>query len=70
MLFRRSRSVVRDMAAGETLTPENVRSVRPGHGLAPKHMNDVINRRAARALKRGDPLAMEMIDWRADGETA
>jgi sialic acid synthase SpsE len=58
---------VRDIAAGEPFTPENIRSIRPGHGLAPKHWDDVITRHASRALKRGDPLAMDMIDWRTHG---
>ena len=68
--FRRSLYVVRDIAAGEAFTPDNIRSIRPGLGLAPKHMDEIIDRRATRALKRGDPLAMEMIDWRTSGETA
>jgi N-acetylneuraminate synthase len=67
--FRRSLYVVRDVAAGEPLTPDNIRSIRPGHGLAPKHWDAVIGQRASRGLKRGDPLAMDMIDWRATGET-
>lgn len=58
--FRRSLYVVRDVAAGETLTRDNVRSIRPGHGLAPKHLTEVLDRPAARALKRGEPL-----DWNA-----
>jgi N-acetylneuraminate synthase len=56
--FRRSIYVVRDVAAGEQLTRENVRSIRPGHGLAPKHLPEVLGRQAARDLKRGEPL-----DW-------
>ncbi|WP_417482173.1 pseudaminic acid synthase [Maricaulis sp.] len=68
--LRRSLYVVRDIAAGEPLTAENVRSIRPGHGLAPKFWDTVIDRRASRALKRGDPLAMDMIDWRASGDEA
>jgi pseudaminic acid synthase len=60
--FRRSIYVVRDIAAGEELTGENVRSIRPGYGLPPKHLPDVLGRRAARDLKRGDPL-----DWDALG---
>ena len=70
MNFRRSLYVVRDIAAGEAFTADNVRSIRPGLGLAPKHWDEIIDRRATRALKRGDPLAMEMIDWRCNGESA
>jgi N-acetylneuraminate synthase len=58
LVFRRSIYVVRDIAAGEELTNANVRSIRPGRGLAPKYLPDVLGRRAARDLKRGDPL-----DW-------
>ena len=56
--FRRSIYVVRDIAAGEELTRENVRSIRPGYGLPPKHLPEVLGRQAARDLRRGDPL-----DW-------
>lgn len=55
--FRRSLYVVRDVAEGEELSRENVRSIRPGFGLPPRHLPDVIGRRAARPLKRGEPLA-------------
>ncbi|QFT77187.1 pseudaminic acid synthase [Erythrobacter sp. THAF29] len=54
--FRRSLYVVEDVAAGEKLTRQNVRSIRPGHGLAPKHFPEVLDRTAARDLKRGEPL--------------
>jgi N-acetylneuraminate synthase len=60
--FRRSIYVVRDIAAGEELTRENVRSIRPGYGLAPKHLPEVLGRRAARDLKRGDPLTLDAVD--------
>jgi N-acetylneuraminate synthase len=60
--FRRSIYVVRDIAAGEELTKENVRSIRPGYGLAPKHLPQVLGRRAARDLKRGDPLTLDAFD--------
>lgn len=59
--YRRSLYVVADVKAGATLTPANVRSIRPGFGLAPKHFDTVIGRRAARDLKRGEPLAWSML---------
>jgi N-acetylneuraminate synthase len=58
---RRSLYVVADVTKGETLTPENVRSIRPGHGMAPKHLYEVLGKPAARDLKRGEPLAWELI---------
>jgi len=59
--FRRSIYVVRDVAAGDELTRENIRSIRPGHGLAPKRLPEVLGRRAARDLKRGEPLKFEDV---------
>jgi N-acetylneuraminate synthase len=56
--FRRSLYIVKDVAAGEELTQDNVRSIRPGYGLLPKHLSEVLGRTAARDLKRGEPL-----DW-------
>lgn len=59
--FRRSLYVTDDVAAGETITHDNVRSVRPGYGLAPRHLPKVIGRRAARPLKKGEALAWSMM---------
>jgi pseudaminic acid synthase len=58
---RRSLYVVADVAAGEVLTAQNVRSIRPGFGLPPKHLPEILGRRAARALKRGEPLDLSML---------
>jgi len=58
--FRRSLYVVADVPRGGLLTSENVRSIRPGKGLAPRHLPAVLGRRAARDLKRGEPLAWNM----------
>jgi N-acetylneuraminate synthase len=58
---RRSLYVTADIARGEALNPGNVRSIRPGYGLAPKHLPDVLGRRAARDLKRGEPLAWDQL---------
>jgi N-acetylneuraminate synthase len=54
--FRRSLFVVRDVKAGDTFTESNVRSIRPGHGLPPRHLPDVLGRRATADLSAGTPL--------------
>lgn len=59
--FRRSLFVVQDMKAGEVFSEKNVRSIRPGQGLAPKHLPEVLGRKAARGIERGTPLAWDMV---------
>ncbi|MFC1964857.1 pseudaminic acid synthase [Chloroflexota bacterium] len=56
-IFRRSLFVVRNMKTGDTFTEENVRSIRPGYGLAPKHLRDVLGQQASQDIKRGTPLS-------------
>jgi len=58
---RRSLYVTRDIKAGETLSEDNIRSVRPGGGLHPREWTKVLGRTAARDLKFGDPLDWSMI---------
>jgi pseudaminic acid synthase len=62
LVFRRSLYIVRDIKAGEALTRENVRAIRPGMGLPPKHLAEVIGRRARRDTRRGTPLDWGLID--------
>jgi N-acetylneuraminate synthase len=59
--FRRSLYAVKDIPAGAQLTAENVRSIRPGYGLPPKHLPEILGRRAGRAIARGTPLAWSLI---------
>ncbi len=59
--FRRSLYVVRDVPAGSVLTKDDIRSIRPGYGLEPARLPEVLGRTAARPLKRGEPLAMDMV---------
>lgn len=59
--LRRSLYVVADVPAGTVLTGAEIRSIRPGFGLAPKYLPEVLGRRAARALKRGQPLDWTML---------
>ncbi len=60
--FRRSLFVVRDIAAGEILTPENIRSIRPAYGLKPKYYSEVMGRRAKRPLSKGTPLSFDDLE--------
>lgn len=60
-VFRRSLFVVKDVKAGELLTPDNVRSIRPGYGLPPKHWDNVVGRCAACDIGRGTPLDWKLI---------
>lgn len=59
--FRRSLYVAADVKAGEPLTRANIRSIRPGNGLAPVHLDDVLGRAASRDLARGEPLVWDMV---------
>lgn len=61
IMFRRSIFAVQDIAAGEALTRENVRVVRPGHGIAPKFLDLVLGRAARRAVPRGAPVSWDDV---------
>lgn len=59
--FSRSLFVVEDVRAGEVLSEKNVRSIRPGDGLHPRHYREVLGQVATRDLKRGTPLRWDMV---------
>jgi N-acetylneuraminate synthase len=61
-VFRRSLFVVADVAEGERFSTENVRSIRPGHGLHTRHLEEVLGRRARSAIRRGTPLTWSLVD--------
>ena len=60
-VFRRSLFVVEDIKAGEVFTERNLRSIRPGYGLLPRHLPEVMGKRAARAIARGTPMSWDLI---------
>ena len=60
-LFSRSLFVVDDIKAGEILTEQNIRSIRPGYGLHPKYFKAVIGKRANIDIKKGTPLNCDLI---------
>lgn len=61
-VFRRSLFVVREMRAGETFTPENVRSIRPGMGLHTRYLDEILGRRARADIARGTPLSFALVE--------
>lgn len=59
--LRRSLYSVSQIAAGEPFSTANVRSIRPGYGLPPKHLPEIIGRAAKRDIVRGEALTWEMV---------
>ena len=59
--FGRSLFAVEDIKSGEMITKKNVRSVRPGYGLRPRHLDVSVGRYAAQDIARGTPLAWDLI---------
>ena len=60
-VFRRSIYASEDIAAGELLSPCNVRIIRPGLGLPPKYFEQVIGKHAKQTIKRGTPISWDLI---------
>ncbi len=54
--FSRSLFAIKDIKEGELFTEENIRSIRPGFGLAPKYFNEIVGKKAKRNIDRGMPL--------------
>jgi len=60
-IYRRSLFVVRDLKRGEKFTSENVRSIRPGHGLHPRHLSEVLGKTAASDIVQGTPVSWDLV---------
>ncbi|MBF0233058.1 MAG: pseudaminic acid synthase [Desulfamplus sp.] len=60
-IFRRSLFVVKDMKAGDVFTEENIRSIRPAHGLQPKYFEQFIGKVVNKDVKRGTPFGWELL---------
>lgn len=60
--FRRSVYFIRDMRAGETITINHIRRIRPGFGLAPKHFDALLGRKVKQDIARGTACSWEMIE--------
>ncbi|MGA4604089.1 pseudaminic acid synthase [Pseudoalteromonas maricaloris] len=61
VIFRRSLYAVEDIAEGELITEKNVKSIRPGYGLAPKHLKGVLGCVASQPISRGTAMSFELI---------
>lgn len=59
--FSRSLFVVKNVKAGEKITPENVRSIRPGFGLHPKYLSEIIGKEFKEDFKKGTPMNSNLI---------
>jgi pseudaminic acid synthase len=61
-VFRRSIYFVRDLAAGSVIGPEDIRRIRPGMGLAPKHFDDLLGKKLKVAVQCGVPTSWDVFD--------
>lgn len=61
-VFRRSLFAVKDINVGEVITELNVQSIRPGYGVAPKNLKNMIGKKAPKAIKRGEPITEEFLE--------
>ena len=60
-VFRRSLFVVKDIKKGESLSNENVRSIRPGHGMHTRYLEQILGKKVVKDIKRGTPLSADMV---------
>jgi pseudaminic acid synthase len=60
--FRRSLFFIKDISQGDKIKPENVRIIRPGNGLAPKEIKEILGRKLKCPVKRGQPVTWDVID--------
>jgi len=60
-IFRRSLYITQNLAAGDTLTPDNLRCIRPGLGLPPKYYDVLLGQRVERAVKAGTPISWDLL---------
>ncbi|MED1872992.1 pseudaminic acid synthase [Brevibacillus borstelensis] len=62
MVFRRSLYITEDMKAGDKLTPQNLRAIRPGYGLPPKFYEILMGKKVSRDIPKGTPARWDMFE--------
>lgn len=61
--FRRSLYFVENLEPGDKITENNIKSIRPGFGLAPRYFDSILGKKIKKRVERGDPVTKENIDW-------
>ncbi|WP_018931021.1 pseudaminic acid synthase [Gracilibacillus lacisalsi] len=61
LIHRRSLYITQSLRPGDVLTKENIRAIRPGLGLSPKYLNDVLGKPVAKSVKKGTPLSFDIF---------
>lgn len=61
LVYRRSLYIVEDMKVGEIITERNIRSIRPGYGLPPKYIDQIVGRKINQSIARGTPFSWSLI---------
>ena len=61
-ILRRSLYAVEDIPKGATLNDKNIRAIRPGYGLPPKHFTNILGKKAISLIRRGTPLSFDLFD--------
>ena len=62
VVFRRSLYIVEDMKAGDVITEQNMRSIRPGLGLSPKYYEELLGRKVRRNIAKGTVLSWDLLE--------
>lgn len=65
--FARSLFVAENVKAGDPITPKNVRSVRPGFGMPPKHLKEILGKRFSQDISKGTPMTWDLINYNKKG---
>ena len=59
--FRRSLCFMKNLKAGDVIAPSDVRAIRPGYGLNPKHIDKLVGKRLVENVERGDPVSFDIF---------